>query len=132
MRKIEQQMMAAIADNHVWAAGNTAVRRDADNPNTMVVSLNGNHIASIKIAGGCILGCWINLWTLAEYPTVATLSRLRAMGIRVRKAKGQVIIGVVRPDDGNLVAEYALEKALEINKGKPLFSLLRTKSMCNV
>lgn len=126
MRKIEQQMMQAIETNRVWAGGNTSVIRDADNPNMMVVSLHGNHIASIEIADGRILGRWINLKTLDGYPTATTLSRLRAMGFRVRKAKGQVIIGVVRPDDGNLVAEYVLEKALEINKGKPLFSTLRT------
>lgn len=126
MRKLEQQMMQAIQSNSPGAFGNTSVGRDADNPNVMVVRLHGNHIASIKIAGGCILGRWINLRMLDDYPTQTTLSRLRAMGFRVRKAKGQVIIGVVRPGDGNLVAEYVLEKALEINKGKPLFGTLRT------
>lgn len=125
MRKIEQQMMQAVENSRVWAAGNTSVSRDTDNPNMMVVSLHGNHIASIEIADGRILGRWINLRTLDDYPTLTTLSRLRAMGFRVRKAKGQVIIGVVRPGDGNLVAEYVLEKAWEINNGKSLFSTLR-------
>lgn len=124
MLKIELQMMQAIGINRAWAFGNTSVSRDADNPNMMVVSLHGNHIASIEIAGGIILGRWINLKTLGDYPTKTTLSRLRAMGFRVRKAKGQVIIGVVRPGDGNLVAEYVLEEALKINKGEPLFSTL--------
>lgn len=122
MRKIEQQMMQAVEDSRVWAAGNTSVSRDADNPNVMVVSLHGNHIASIEIADGRIIGRWINLKTLDGYPTLTTLSRLRALGFRVRKAKGQVIIGVAQPGEGNLVAEYVLEKAFEINKGKPLFS----------
>jgi len=125
MRKIEQQMMQAVENNRTWAAGNTSVGRDAVIPNLMAVRLHGNHIASIEIADGRILNRWINIWTLDEYPTVTTLSRLRALGFRVRKAKGQVIIGVVRPDEGNLVAEYVLEKALEINKGKPLFSTWR-------
>lgn len=125
-------MMQAIADNHVWASGNTTVSRDADNPNMMVVRLYGHHIASIKMAGGCISGRWINLRTLADYPTATTLSRLRAMGFRARKAKGQVIIGVVRPDDGNLVAEYVLDEAWEINEGKRMFSTLSNKPMRNV
>lgn len=127
MRKIEQQMMTAIADNHVWAGGNTSVSRNEDNPNIMDVALHGNHIASIKIAAGHIIGCWINLRTLDDYPTVTTLSRLRAMGFSVRKGQGQVIIGVVRPDDGSLVAEYVLEEAWKINEGKHMFSTLSTK-----
>lgn len=132
MRKIEQQMVQAVENSRVWAAGNTSVSRDADNPNMMVVSLHGNHIASIEIADGRILGRWINLKTLADYPTATTLSRLRALGFRVCRAKGQVIIGVLRPGEGNLVAEYVLEEALKINKGKPLFSTWRNKPMFNM
>ena len=132
MRKIEQQMMQAVENNRVWAFGNTSVSRDANNPNLMVVRLHGNHIASIEIADGRILGRWINLRTLDDYPTVTTLSRLRAMGFRVRKSKGQVIIGVVRPGEASLVAEYVVEEAFEINKGKPLFSTLRDEPKFNV
>lgn len=133
MRKIEQQMVQAIENSRVWAAGNTSVSRDADNPNMMVVSLHGNHIASIEIADGRILGRWINLRTLHEYPTATTLSRLRAMGFRVRKAKGQVIIGVVRLGEGGgrLVEDYFLDEALKINKGEPLFSTWRNKPIFN-
>ena len=119
MRKIERQMVQAVEDSRAWAAGNTSVSRDADNPNMMVVSLHGNHIASIEIADGRILGRWINLRTLAEYPTLTTISRLRAMGFRVRIVGGQVIIGVFR--QGNVVEEYVLDEALQINKGDPLF-----------
>lgn len=123
MSKIEQQMVQAVEDGRVWAAGNTSVSRDADNPNVMVVRLHGNHIASIEMADGRILGRWINLRTLHEYPTVITLSRLRALGFRVRKADGQVIIGVVQP--GRVIEDYFLDEALKINKGEPLFSVSR-------
>ena len=129
MHKIERQMVQAVEDSRAWAAGNTTVSRDADNPNMMVVSLRGNHIASIEIADGRILGRWINLRTLREYPTVTTISRLRAMGFRVRIVGGQVIIGVFR--QGNVVEEYDLDEALKINKGEPLFSTWRYKPMLN-
>ena len=129
MRKIERQMVQAVEDSRAWAAGNTTVSRDADNPNMMVVSLHGNHIASIEIADGRILGRWINLRTLREYPTLTTISRLRAMGFRVRQADGQVIIGVFR--QGNVVEEYDLDEALQINKGEPLFRTWKYKPMLN-
>ena len=129
MHKIERQMVQAVEDSRAWAAGNTTVSRDADNPNMMVVSLHGNHIASIEIADGRILGRWINLRTLAEYPTVTTISRLRAMGFRVRQADGQVIIGVFQP--GHVVEEYVLDEALKINKGEPLFRTWKYKPMLN-
>jgi len=46
MRKIEQQMNAAISDNKNWQSGNTAVTFD---PETGVskVFLHGNHIADV-------------------------------------------------------------------------------------
>lgn len=131
MSKIEQQMVQAVANNRAWAAGKTSVSRDAYNPNMMDVWLHGNHIASIEIADGRILDSWINLKTLTEFPTNATLSCLRALGFRVRKAKGQVIVGVVRQGNDNLVAEYVLGEAFKINNGKPLFSTLRNKPMFN-
>ena len=46
MRKIEQQMNAAISNNQNWQSGNTAVTFDSDN-NESKVYLHGNHIADV-------------------------------------------------------------------------------------
>ena len=46
MRKIEQQMNAAISDNKNWQSGNTAVTFDAES-GVSSVYLHGNHIADV-------------------------------------------------------------------------------------
>ena len=44
MRKIEEQMNAAIRDNRNWSKGNTMVTTDED---VSKVFLHGNHIATV-------------------------------------------------------------------------------------
>ena len=46
MRKIEQQMNAAISDNKNWQSGNTSVTFDPET-NVSQVFLHGNHIADV-------------------------------------------------------------------------------------
>ncbi len=46
MRKIEQQMNAAIRDSRNWASGNTSVTFDPETQESKVF-LHGNHIATI-------------------------------------------------------------------------------------
>ena len=46
MRKIEQQMNAAISNNENWQSGNTSVTFDPET-NVSQVFLHGNHIADV-------------------------------------------------------------------------------------
>ena len=46
LRKIEQQMNAAISDNKNWQSGNTSVTFDPET-NVSQVFLHGNHIADV-------------------------------------------------------------------------------------
>lgn len=76
MRKIEKQMLAAIASHKNWRSGNTSVTANANG--TCDVYLHGHHIANMSGTTGVV-----NLWTLYQWPTVTTKSRLRALGFDV-------------------------------------------------
>lgn len=80
MRKIEQQMNAAIAARKNWSGGNTAVFIDPDNTRGDVY-LHGNHIAMIDFATGKTTAM---RYTLRNWPTATTKSRLRALGVNVK------------------------------------------------
>ena len=74
MRKIEQNMLAAIRSGKGFSSGNTCVVHEAaQNDGTPVarISLHGNHIANVYVDR--------IMMTLAGWPTVTTRSRLNAI-----------------------------------------------------
>lgn len=84
MRKIEQQMCAAIAKRKTWANGNTRVEYEGelDEPTharmeQAKVYLWGNHIGTFLYRD---VKFYVNRETLAKWPTRTTKSRLRALG----------------------------------------------------
>ena len=70
MRKIEQQMNAALANSKNWQSGNTSVHYNEEN-NTSVVRLHGNKIA---VLGDDFLEIFDGGWQ-----TNTTKSRLNAI-----------------------------------------------------
>jgi len=96
MRKIEKEMRAAIVDRRDWSKDNTCVRFDAED-NVCDVFLHGNHIAEAhrNYYGSIIITP--NRETLAQWPTVTTKSRLRALGVNLTQKAGVISI------DGEMV-----------------------------
>ena len=72
MRKIEEQMLRAIAEHRNWRKSNTRVNIVNE---WAEVFLFGNKIAQINLDSGDIYA------THHGYPTVTTKSRLRALGL---------------------------------------------------
>ena len=70
MRKIEQQMQAAIATRRNWSKSNTSVSVDSEGYTS--VRLHGNRIAEIEPNGDIILSS-------CGWDTVTTKSRLNAI-----------------------------------------------------
>ena len=89
MRKIEQQMIAALRAGRAWQSGNTSVTAP-DRTGRASVYLHGNHIASVR-EGQAVP----NLGTLARWPTTTTKSRLRALGVPITQRKGRIYVGDV-------------------------------------
>jgi hypothetical protein len=89
MRKIEQEMLDAIAEGEGWSKGNTAVFCN-EITGLIKVYLHGHHIASRRVreTGGRVWS--INYDTLRDWPTRTTMSRLRALGFDVCTRKGVV------------------------------------------
>ena len=83
MRKIEQQMLNAISARKSWQGGNTTVS-NIDDVNSAVY-LHGNHIADVNSRNGFVM---VNQYTLREWSTPTTKSRLRALGANVSTRKG--------------------------------------------
>lgn len=99
MRKIEEQMVAAVLAAKEWRQGNTEttvpwnLRKTNEETGTEFVVVNvwlqRNHIARIElvrdIAGNKFMvhDLRVNQNTLAEWPTRTTKSRLRALGAKV-------------------------------------------------
>jgi hypothetical protein len=83
MRKIEQQMIAAIHTRKSWQGGNTTVS-NIDDVNSAVY-LHGNHIADVNSRNGLVM---VNTYTLRQWATNTTKSRLRALGANVSTRKG--------------------------------------------
>lgn len=77
MRKIEQQMIAAIAARKNWTGGSTSVKYLNG---WSYISLHGNNIAQVSHDLGC---SYANAETLRQWPTATTKSRLRALGVHV-------------------------------------------------
>lgn len=72
MRKIEREILAALHAGRAWQNGNTRVTADGH------VYLHENLIAT-----WCNGELDVNHTTLARWPTVTTMSRLRALGADV-------------------------------------------------
>ena len=86
MRKIEQQMIAALRAGRAWQSGNTSVTAP-DRTGRAAVYLHGNHIADVR-DGQAVP----NLGTLARWPTVTTKSRLRALGVPIEQRRGSLYV----------------------------------------
>ena len=83
MRKIEQQMLAAIQNRSTWALDNTSVA-PIDDVNSAIY-LHRNHIADVHSRTGLVM---VNKETLSRWSTPTTKSRLRALGANVATRKG--------------------------------------------
>lgn len=81
MRKIELQMLNAIYNNKAWQSGNTVVTPRFDG--SLSVYLHGNHIADVVNSQ-----INVNVYTLRQWSTPTTKSRLRALGANVSTRKG--------------------------------------------
>ena len=83
MRKIDAEMKTAVAERRSWKSGNTEVVADS---NTVKVYLHGNPIATVDESKNVE----VNMDTVSRWPTNTTLSRLRALGVSVRRVGGVV------------------------------------------
>jgi hypothetical protein len=87
MRKIEAEMLQAVALKKDWSKDNTEVLRGFGGAN-MSIFLHGHHIATTDEWGGVVP----NLQTLRAYPSRTTMSRLWALGVKVCRRKGRIIL----------------------------------------
>lgn len=87
MRKIENGMNQAAFAGVAFSSGNTSVK-PIDSVN-VAVFLHGNEIATINSETGFVM---VNKDTLMNWPTVTTMSRLRALGVNVYKKAGAVYL----------------------------------------
>ena len=95
MRKIENEMLAAVRGFRTWSSGNTAVVRHRSPDGGAVVArvyLHGNHIADVPVGGPVV----VNVETLRRWTTSTTVSRLRALGVDVRVKGGLLYIDGIR------------------------------------
>ena len=96
MRKIEQDMNAAVSGQRNWRGGNTAVNlfKALNGDVCGEVTLHGHRIASIYYTGSSgerltERRIVVDQETLSDWPTVTTCSRLRALGANVNIKQGQ-------------------------------------------
>jgi len=87
MRKIETQMLSAIATRSTWRNSNTSVS-SIDDVNCAIY-LHGNHIADVNSATGFVM---VNKYTLCKWPSNTTKSRLRALGANICTKKGVIYL----------------------------------------
>ena len=85
MRKIEKQMLNAIAAKTTWHGSNTSVSMHIGPNGSSILNifLHGNHIASVE--NGVVR---VNEYTLKQWPTPTTKSRLRALDVNVTTKAG--------------------------------------------
>jgi len=95
MRKIESQMLNAIASLKDFNSANTTVthgqvEENVDGPGFTYadVMLHGHNIATVYHPSTSEEYVTVNLKTLRWWPTVTTKSRLRALGVNVATRKG--------------------------------------------
>jgi hypothetical protein len=101
MRKIEKDMLSAIANKINWSADNTRVEYQPKVSTTeracieyAKIYLHDNHIATVSY-GHTVNGkvrVDYNPVTLREWPTRTTFSRLNALGIKAGMRKGIVYV----------------------------------------
>lgn len=95
MRKIEQQMVAAIHEGRDWGSGNTAVVQSAVIGDIETeVYLYGTLIAKRHSIGfDTAVGQPFTPYNYASFPTATTRSRLRALGVDASIRNGVAYIG---------------------------------------
>lgn len=79
MRKIDEQMSAAVARRINWGMGNTRVI--INNSNGLEVRLHGFLIYQEKDG--------VKYFTLAGWDTLTTRTRLRALGVDIKRVGGK-------------------------------------------
>ena len=88
MRKIEHEMLSAIKGRKDWVKANTGVfmecEHQTDGPRAEIY-LHGHHIADYWYKSGELE---VDEYTLSDFPTTTTKSRLRALGADVYTRKG--------------------------------------------
>ena len=92
MRKIESEMLQAIEAKTDWQKSNTGVFYEDCNIKygaRSEVYLWGNHIGDYWHESKTFD---VNVRTLLEWPSVTTISRLRALGVNVRQKNWQILI----------------------------------------
>lgn len=99
MRKIEKQMLDAIASGESKQLGNTKVVHGTckggdgwDYFDYADIYLHGHSIATVYHPATSEEYFSVDLKTLRAYPTRTTMSRLRALGIDVCTRKGEVYL----------------------------------------
>lgn len=93
MRKIEKEMLAAIAHGKDWGKANTeVVTVKGFNMHLSGVYLHNNHIANVTVGAKRGYKVTPNVDTLRDYPTRTTMSRLRALGVDVCTRRGEVLL----------------------------------------
>ena len=85
MRKIEEQMIKAVKSGKACSLGNTQVYPIVGG---MEVSLHCNPIAKVDEYGTVK----VDLYTLRNWPTNTTKSRLRALGVNIFTKRGVVYV----------------------------------------
>ncbi len=85
MRKIEEQMVQAVKSGKACSLGNTTVYPVVGG---MEISLHCHPIAKVDECG---VVC-VNLYTLRNWPTNTTKSRLRALGVNICTKRGVVYV----------------------------------------
>jgi len=87
MRKIELEMILAIAKRKTWGSSNTRVEYDSGfrqcspfKPEHADVYLHGNHIATFTYADNSLT---FNSETLRQWPTRTTKSRCNALSFKL-------------------------------------------------
>lgn len=86
MRKIEENMKAAVFTMKNWQQDNTQVK---------VYTKGGFKVLDVYLHGNKIFEGWEDgrqFFTLAGWNTVTTKSRLRALGVNIRQKNGDVIL----------------------------------------
>lgn len=81
MRKIEREMLSAVHNRRDWQKDNTAVHWFDEGHGEVML-----HDNKIALLSPCDEPAKADIQTLKQWPTVTTLSRLRALGISVHRA----------------------------------------------
>lgn len=90
MRIIEKEMLAAIANKEDWKKDNTEVCFNVSGSySSSCIFLHNNLIAVFNHASRVVD---VEEETLARFPSNTTMSRLRALGVDVKRKGGKVFL----------------------------------------